>query len=73
MTQGNMFWNENIGIIQKYPYLSKNKKCDVLVIGAGIGGALTAYMQAKQGANVIVVEKNLQEVFYHLDLKRLKI
>lgn len=59
VTQGNMFWNENVGIIQKYPYLSKDKKCDVLVIGAGIGGALTAYMQAKQGANVIVVDKNL--------------
>jgi len=59
MTQGNMFWNENIGIINKYPYLSKDKKCDVLVVGAGIGGALTAFMQAKQGANVIVVDKNI--------------
>ncbi len=59
VTEGNMFWNENVGIIQKYPYLSKDKKCDVLVIGAGIGGALTAYMQAKQGANVIVVDKNI--------------
>ena len=59
VTQGNMFWNENVGIIQKYPYLSRDKKCDVLVIGAGIGGALTAYMQAKQGANVIVVDKNI--------------
>ncbi|MBQ8043025.1 MAG: FAD-binding oxidoreductase [Clostridia bacterium] len=59
VTQGNMFWNEQVGIIQKYPYLSKDKKCDVLVIGAGIGGALTAYMQAKQGANIIVVDKNI--------------
>lgn len=59
VTQGNMFWNESVRIIQKYPYLSKDKKCDVLVIGAGIGGALTSYMQAKQGANVIVVDKNI--------------
>lgn len=59
VTDGNMFWNEQVGIIQKYPYLSKDKKCDVLVIGAGIGGALTAYMQAKQGANIIVVDKNI--------------
>lgn len=59
VTQGNMFWNEQVGIIQKYPYLSRDKKCDVLVIGAGIGGALTAYMQAKQGAKVVVVDKNI--------------
>ncbi len=59
LTQGNMFWNENIGIIKKYPYLSRDKKCDVLVIGGGIAGALTAFMQAKQGVNVIVVDKNI--------------
>ncbi len=59
MTQGKMFWNEQIGIIQKYPYISKDKKCDVLIIGGGIGGALSAYMQAKQGAQVIVVDKNI--------------
>lgn len=59
VTQGNMFWNENVEIIKKYPYLSRDKKCDVLVIGAGIGGALTAYMQAKEGAKVIVVDKNI--------------
>lgn len=59
VTQGNIFWNENADIINKYPYLSKDKKCDVLVIGGGIGGALTAYMQAKQGAQVIIVDKNI--------------
>ena len=59
VTQGNMFWNEQVEILQKYPYLSRDKKCDVLVIGGGINGALTAYMQAKQGAKVIVVDKNI--------------
>lgn len=59
VTEGNMFWNEQVGIIKKYPYLSRDKKCDVLIIGAGIGGALTAFMQAKQGANVIIVDKNI--------------
>ncbi len=59
VTEGNMFWNESVGIIKKYPYLSKDRKCDVLVIGGGINGALTAYMQAKQGAKVIVVDKNI--------------
>ena len=59
VTCGNMFWNESVGLIKKYPYLSRDKKCDVLVIGGGICGALTAFMQAKQGANVIVVDKNI--------------
>lgn len=59
VTQGNLFWNENVGILKKYPYISKDRLCDTLVIGGGIGGALTAYMQAKQGANVIVVDKNI--------------
>ncbi len=59
VTHGNIFWNENVGILHQYPYLSKDKKCEVLIIGAGIGGALTAFMQAKQGAKVIVVDKNI--------------
>lgn len=59
VTQGNLFWNEKFNILKKYPYISSDRKCDVLIIGGGIGGALTAYMQAKQGANVIVVDKNI--------------
>ena len=59
VTHGNVFWNEGTGIIKKYPYLSRDKKCDVLVVGGGIGGALSAYIQAKQGINVIVVDKNI--------------
>lgn len=59
ISQGNLFWNEKVGILKKYPYISSNRLCDTLVVGGGIGGALTAYMQAKQGANVIVVEKNI--------------
>ena len=59
LTQGNLFWNENVDIIKKYPYVSKDRLCDVVVIGGGIGGALTAYMQVKQGANVIVVYRNI--------------
>ncbi len=57
--EGNFLWNKNTGIIKKYEYLASNKKCDTLVIGGGITGALTAYMQAKSGAHVIVVDKNI--------------
>ena len=57
--EGNFIWNKNTGIIKKYEYLAKDKICDTLVIGGGITGALTAYMQAKNGARVIVVDKNI--------------
>ena len=59
ISEGNLFWNEGITHLKQYPYISKDRLCDVLVIGGGIGGALTAYMQAKQGNNVIVVDKNI--------------
>ena len=57
--EGNFLWNMETGIIKKYEYLASNKRCDTLVIGGGITGALTAYMQAKSGAHVIIVDKNI--------------
>ena len=57
--EGNFLWNMETGIIKKYEYLASNKRCDTLVIGGGITGALTAYMQAKSRAHVIVVDKNI--------------
>ena len=59
MTDGKTFLNENIGILKEYPYIINDKKCDVLIIGAGITGAITAFIQAKEGANVIIVDKNI--------------
>lgn len=59
LTQGNIFWNNEMKIKYSYPYLTENKFCDILVIGGGISGALSAYYQAKQGYKVAVIEKNL--------------
>lgn len=59
LLQGNLYWNKDIEILKTYSYITKDRKCDVLVIGGGINGALTAYYQAKQGNNVIIVEKNI--------------
>ena len=59
VTFGKTFFNENVGIIKEYPYITKNKTCDVLIVGAGITGAITAFIQAKEGANVIIVDKNI--------------
>lgn len=58
-TDGELYWQKKSKIANTYPYLTKDTSCDVLVIGGGITGAITAYFLAKEGANVIVVEKNI--------------
>jgi len=41
-----------------YPTLSRDEIADVCIIGGGIVSAVTAYLLAKQGVNVIVLEKD---------------
>ncbi len=41
-----------------YPELTKDTKADVVIIGAGLTGILSAYILAKQGKKVIILEKN---------------
>lgn len=59
LTQGNIFWKDDMKIKYSYPYLTNDISCDILVVGGGISGALSAYYQAKQGYKVVVIEKNL--------------
>lgn len=59
LTNGNLYWQKKSKIQKTYPYLTNDTKCDVLVIGGGINGAITAYFLAQEGANVIVAEKNI--------------
>ncbi len=59
ITQGDVYWLRNSNINKTYPYITRNETCDVLVIGGGLTGAITAYFLAKEGANVIVAEKNI--------------
>lgn len=59
ITQGNIFWKDGMEIKYSYPYLKQDKSCDILVIGGGVSGAISAYYQAKQGYKVIIIEKNL--------------
>lgn len=58
-TNGNIYWREKTKIQKTYPYLTNNTSCDVLIIGGGITGAITAYFLANEGLNVIVAEKNI--------------
>ena len=42
----------------KLPVLKTNARADVCVVGAGIAGLTTAYLLAKEGKSVIVIDKN---------------
>ena len=59
LTNGNLYWQKKSKIAKTYPYLINDISCDVLIIGGGINGAITAYFLAKEGAKVVVVEKNI--------------
>lgn len=53
------FWLSKNKINNIYPYLSDNMECDVIIVGGGICGAITAYFLSKDGFKVAVVEKNI--------------
>ena len=48
-------WNSEVDF-KKRETLSKNIECDILVIGAGMAGLLTAYMLTKSGREVVVID-----------------
>lgn len=50
-------WHKNAKL-PTFPSLTDNKKTDVLIIGGGITGILTAYMLNKKGVNCLLLEKN---------------
>lgn len=51
------FWPLKNGIIQDFPSLQNSTKGDVIVIGAGISGALVADQLCKAGLDVIMLDK----------------
>lgn len=50
-------WQENIDY-PNFPMLKKDIKTDVLIIGGGIAGLLTAYFLQEQGVPYVLVEKD---------------
>ena len=51
------YWLLKNGIINSYPSISKNLQCDVVIVGAGISGALVAWHLGNAGIKVILVDK----------------
>ncbi|MBV4355838.1 NAD(P)/FAD-dependent oxidoreductase [Pinibacter aurantiacus] len=51
------YWLLNSGLIKSYPSLSSNTNAEVVVIGGGISGALSAWHLCNAGYKVVVVER----------------
>lgn len=51
------FWPLKNGLIQDFPSLQRSIKTDVIIIGAGISGALVADQLCKEGFEVVILDK----------------
>ncbi|AYV74092.1 FAD-binding oxidoreductase [Niallia circulans] len=54
---GSLYWPTTVQERPVYPKLNNHVTCDVLIIGAGMSGALLTYMLAKESLQVILVDK----------------
>lgn len=57
LRSGHPYWLLKSGLMESYPSLDNNLDAEVVVLGAGITGALVTYLLAKQGVNVVTLDK----------------
>lgn len=57
LTSDHPFWFVRNGLMHTYPFISKDEVCDIVVIGAGITGAMVAQRLAEKGFSIIVVDR----------------
>jgi dTDP-glucose 4,6-dehydratase len=51
------FWSQKNGHLATYPSLHEDLHCDVVILGAGITGALLAERLSREGWDVVVLDK----------------
>ena len=55
---GEPYWAIRNGLLQSYPPVRSDQSAEVVVLGAGITGALVARALALEGADVLVVDRH---------------
>ena len=51
-------WNQSVNI-NKFPSLNQDLECEIVIVGGGLCGLLTAYYLSLEGKQVVVLEKDL--------------
>ena len=56
LTSEQPFWTLKNGLLANFPPLTENESCDMVVLGAGISGALLAEALTADGHDVVVID-----------------
>ena len=57
LRSGHPYWLLKNGLMESYPALEQDLDVEVVVLGAGITGALVTYLLVKEGVEVAVLDK----------------
>ncbi|MCP3761817.1 FAD-binding oxidoreductase [Domibacillus sp. A3M-37] len=57
LKSGNLYWPDTLKEKPSYPIVEENMECDVVIIGAGVSGACTAYELKDSGLDIILIDK----------------
>ncbi|SLK13836.1 MULTISPECIES: NAD(P)/FAD-dependent oxidoreductase [unclassified Paenibacillus] len=57
LVYGTPFWPSTFNPNSNYPSLQTDISCDCLIIGGGMGGALTSELLTERGVNTVVIDK----------------
>ncbi len=57
LRSGYPYWLMSHGLLYSYPSLQRNTAADIVVIGAGISGALVAWQLCQQGYKTIIIDR----------------
>lgn len=55
---GDLYFPKTYESEEKYLDLNNDIECDVLIVGAGITGALVSYYMSKENLDIVVIDKN---------------
>jgi glycine/D-amino acid oxidase-like deaminating enzyme len=57
LVTGKLYWPETLPDPPRYPSLTEDIACDVVIIGGGEAGALSSYFLMQHGVDVVLVDK----------------